>query len=203
MRLILSNGELQALIKNKIIKSYNEDNDEYSLELKSVITSESFTVIVAVDDTVDEDIAITMTKESIEPRTIDEWFVDLKKTFPANTCHGKFVRTNPLTMSVNLRTGKNAERDFIDNVENHKLTPQQMIIAATFQMYRLKESSIERNNLNFMPRLGTWLNDTMNIEAQYEEALADDEFMYAYKNNLLSEDVKATRKEKDSMYDVL
>jgi len=158
MKLKLSDDEREDLIVKKILGISSNGKE-------AIVTKGLDGRIVEIELEGEEIVAVT-TKN-----TLEELYLSLRQEFPTDTLKHIFGTSG----GVNLRQGK--KDSILKSLKELLLeyTAEEIIMAAKYEVLSRTNRSKKSNKdeLEFMKRLGTWVNDTTNIDAMIERMMAD------------------------------
>lgn len=176
IKLTCTEYELNELVKQSIIEPQGEG--AFKLYTKPNLKGESYPVIVACDlnaDNIEVDEVIDNSIHSLEG-----WYNTLKELFPTNT--GKHLSLD----GRNLRTGnKSRIKKNIEKLIDESINLSAVVFAIKFEVWwRMKNSTVADNKLDFMQGMEAWLNNSTNIEAMIERGQESNEFKMAMNMNI-------------------
>lgn len=183
-RLICTPEFLDDLIKESIIEP--QGNGEFRLYTKANLKGYSY----PIDITCDHNVEYTEVKKVIDNSiyTLDQWYNLIKEEFPTNAGKHLSIDGRNLRSGTKSRVKKNIQK-LID--ESYNLTA--VIQAIKYEVwFRIKESRVGDNKLDFMQGMEPWLNNTSNIDAMIDRSNESNEFKLAM--NINSNEQQGTKR---------
>lgn len=184
---------LNELIKHQIIEP--KGNNRFVINTKPNLRGEIHQIEVLYSENKMSEGKINKTTKT-EIKTIEQWYEEFRKAFPNNvtTAIGK------LGDGTNLRSGKkdkiiNSLKELIKN--NYSL--ENVVMAVKYEVwFRIKESKRTGDNkLEYMQRMGSWINNNENLNSMIERAAESKEFKkYLENENKGNDGSKTSRKAK-------
>lgn len=151
-----------------------------------VSTSDTGTVHIPVD--IGTELVVSKSKLDLE-----ELYNELRKEFPSDTLKHIYNTSG----GANLRSGKKSiiKKRLAEIALEY--SPEDIVLAAKYEVYtRTKKSKLSATDeLQYMSRLVTWVNNTNNVEAMIERFKADNEFL-----NILNHNNNDTRTNRHRIY---
>lgn len=174
MKLILTDEELDDLLKRRALIP---NNGGYALKIPDENSKSSVYIEVSTDVNLSITEYNTSLPVALEPHKVivksdvESLYHELRKEFPVDTHKSIWNRSG----GVNLRTGKKISILKSCKELLQDFTREQIIQAAKYEVQsRINYSSkTNKDELQYMKRLGTWVNDATNIEAMLERMQDD------------------------------
>ena len=183
-KLICTLEFLNDLIKESIIEP--QGNGEFRLYTKANLKGHSYPINITCDHNVTETEVEELTDNSIF--TLDQWYNLIKEEFPTNAGKHLSIDGRNLRSGTKSKVKKNIQK-LID--ESYNLTA--VIQAIKYEVwFRIKDSRVGDNKLEFMKGMEPWLNDTSNIDAMIDRSNESNEFKLA--TNMDQNDTSGTKR---------
>ncbi len=184
-KLICTEEFLNEMIKESIIEP--QGNGEFILYSKQNLKGESFPIKITCDNTVDPDVIIEE-KVDNSSKSIEQWYAYLRTQFVNNV--GRHLNIEERS----LRTGrKSVIKKHISRLIDEGVNLEAVATAIRYETWwRIKQSKVGDNKLQFMKAMEPWLNDGSNIESQIERSQESNEFKL--NENMSDNDGKRTKR---------
>ncbi|NRB64693.1 MAG: hypothetical protein HRU40_16975 [Saprospiraceae bacterium] len=171
MELKCTKEELNYLIKNNVIEPLS--NNEFILYTKADLRGENhkFKVTYTIGN-----IATVRNEQVVNiEKTIEEWYKDFRQAFPTDI--NKLLGYS--SEGSSLRSGNKVKiKSKIKELIKSGYNMESVITAVKYEVWlRTNESKKTANNtLMYMKRMGSWINDTGNIDTMIERSIQSTEF---------------------------
>lgn len=183
-KLICTLEFLNDLIKESIIEP--QGNGEFRLYTKANLKGHSYPINITCDHNVEHIEVEEVFDNSMY--TLDKWYNLIKDEFPTNSAKHLFKEGRNLRSGTKSRVKKNIEK-LIDESYNMMAVIQAIKYEVWF---RVKDSSVSDNKLDFMQGMEAWLNNTSNIDAMIDRSNESNEFKLA--TNMDQNDTSGTKR---------
>lgn len=172
VKLICSNDSLNELIKHQIVEP--QGKDDFILNSKPNLKGEMIQIPIKVENGISTNESV-ISKKSKEHKSIEDWYKDFRKAFPIdiNKELGK------LDEGVSLRSGKKDKIiSKIKEYANDGYELETIVNAVKYEVwFRTNQSKkTGENKLEFMQRMGAWINNTENLNSMIERMLESNDF---------------------------